>query len=156
MRNDTLHTAGALSTFWDGEPYLKVRANAAMTITHARLSVHLQIQPEIAAKLLSRRDLQQQGLMSRMLICHPETKIGTRWYRSASPQAEEEMRQHDQRLLAALRLPFPLRPGTVNELQPRPLRMSEAAHDVWVEFFNAVEKELAPDGTLEPITARTG
>ena len=90
-----------------------------MTITHARLSIHLQVQP--------------------------------RWYRSASPQAEEEMRRHNDRLLAALRLPFPLRPGTVNELQPRQLPMSAEAQAVWVEFFNAVEKELAPDGILEPI-----
>ena len=152
MRNATLRTAGALSTLWDGEPWHIARANAVMTITHARLSVHLQIQPEIAAKFLSRRDLHQQGLISRILICQPETTMGMRLFRSASPQADEEMRQHNRRLLAALRLPLPLRPGTVNELQPRSLPMSAQAHDVWVDFSNSVELKLAPQGRFEPIS----
>ena len=47
---------------------------------------------------------------------------------------------------------MPLKDGTRNELEPRPLPLSPEARKLWIEFADSVERQLGPSGDLQPIS----
>jgi hypothetical protein len=46
---------------------------------------------------------------------------------------------------------FPLRSGTQNELEPRPLALSGPARKAWIAFADHIERELGKSGSLVPV-----
>jgi hypothetical protein len=147
-----LRTAAGLSAVWDGEPIKRVRANDGATMLPGRrVALHLMAQPDVAAIWLGDRLLVDQGLMSRVLLTAPEAASGTRMWREASPASEAAMKCYGARLLDILERPFPLAPGTRNELAPRTLVLSPEARRLWIAFHDYVERRLSAGGELEPV-----
>ena len=62
------------------------------------------------------------------------------------------MARYGARLLEMLERPMPLAGRRPNELAPRPLPLSQAAAQLWLAFVDRVEKMLAHDGELRPIS----
>jgi Protein of unknown function (DUF3987) len=153
MKEDArLRTATTLSKLWDGIAIDRVRSGeGALVLPGRRLAMHLMAQPNVAALLLGDGMLAEQGLLARILATAPESTIGTRMWRPASDESDKAVRAYGRRLLNILELPLTLVAGKQNELAPRELKLSAAAHQQWIAFHDHVEHDLREDGPLWPI-----
>jgi hypothetical protein len=80
--DNRLKTGAMLSELWDGLPIKRIRATDGVTILPGRrLAMHVMIQPDAASAFLSNRELQDQGLLSRILVARPKSMSGTRLYK---------------------------------------------------------------------------
>ena len=114
--------------------------------------MHLMVQPTVADIWLRDRLLTDQGLLSRQLLSAPDSRMGTRMWREETIETDRAMGTYGARLLTILETPLPLAPDKQNELQPRRLTLSPAAHRVWIKFADHIETTLAADGELRPIS----
>jgi len=147
-----LSTATGLSRLWDGDPLDRVRGGDGSAILPGRrLSMHLMLQPGVAAGMLSDAMLLDQGLASRLLVTAPDMASGTRFQRDPAPQSDLALKQFGARLLDALEAPLPLAEGKTNELEPRPLPLAPEARVLWRGFADHIEGLIGPEGELAPI-----
>jgi hypothetical protein len=115
-----LKTAAGLSCAWDGETIRRVRAGDGVTILAGRrVSLHLMVQPGVAAIMLSDDKLADQGMLSRCLVTAPESRSGHRFFREPKPETKNKLLAYEQRLHDILQRPFPLATNTRNVLAPR-------------------------------------
>lgn len=151
-QDNALKTSAGLSALWDGSAVDRVRAgDGASKLYGRRVSCHLMMQPRVAAELLGSEMLVEQGLIARFLIAQPESAAGSREYIERNAEDAPEIRAYTGRLLDRLEAPLPIRADTRNELEPRTLPLSTAARRLWIEFHNAVEREIV--GEFAPIKA---
>ena len=151
-KDHKLKTSAALSSTWDGDPIKRVRAgDGVVTLPGRRVALHLMAQPEVSARLLSDRDLEDQGILSRLLVTAPETAAGTRMWRDPRPESHDSLILYNSTLLSILEKPLPLVEGKSNEVSPRSVSLSPAAREKWISFANHIESLIAPGGELEPI-----
>lgn len=147
-----LKTAAALSGIWDGDPIRRVRAGDGVIILYGRrVSLHLMLQPGVAARLLGSGELVDQGLFSRFLVSAPDTTAGTRFWREPEASAGTALQDYQGRIRDILEAPLPFVPGKLNELQPRQLGLAPAALPMFVAFCDHIEKEIGPRGSLAAI-----
>ena len=154
MKDDAkIATIAGLSKLWDGSPVERIRAtdNEFSILQNRRLSLHMMIQPTLCAKTMKDKEARGQGMFARMLICYPETTVGTRMFRETDEQTKKDLEDFNQHILGILRQPLPLIEGTKNELKPPALALDEEARKVWIAFYNTVEQEQRPGGTLENV-----
>jgi hypothetical protein len=114
--------------------------------------MHLQLQPDVAARLLGDPVLEDQGLLSRFLISAPDTTQGTRLWRDVALEDERGAARFHARMDDLLLQPPPLKQDTRNELVPAALSLSAAARRRWTQFHDHVEKQLSPGRDLHPIS----
>jgi Protein of unknown function (DUF3987) len=122
MNDDArIRTGGALCSLWDGETVKRVRAakDETYSLSGRRLSMHLMVQPVIAEQFLSMKDLEGQGLFSRILVSYPDSTIGTRKQHSKDPLTDQSMFWYCNQLFQIFQKPLPLAPIKLNELCPR-------------------------------------
>jgi hypothetical protein len=153
VENTKLHTITNLCSGWDGEPHKKARAAGLTMLYGRRIGMHLMVQPEVAAAALADELLIKQGFLARILICYPESLIGKRMHREPSPGAMEALQQYKDRMQSLIETPYPLVPGTRNELKPRNVPFSQEATALFWEFSDEAEKQMAPGGEYESIQA---
>jgi hypothetical protein len=147
-----LKTAAALSGMWDGAKISRVRGGDGSTILKGRrLSLHLMVQPDAAATFLSDPVLRNQGLLSRVLVAHPDSIAGTRVYRNTEAADEDTIRAYGARILSILESPWPMADGERNELAPPALTLDAGAFGVWKEFHNGVEVRCGQNSELAVI-----
>lgn len=152
MKEVRLRTIGALSKLWDGRPLDRVRSgDGASMLFDRRLSLHLMMQPLVAAELFSDPIFADQGFLSRVLCAWPETTAGTRRYRSEDASQDPAIRRYWDVLKTLLERPCPLREGTRNELMPRNLPLTDPAKAAWIHYCDTIEAQLGSGQTLEPI-----
>ncbi len=145
MRPETrLNTISRLSSLWDGIPVRVTRQGAGTyTLRNKRLSLHLMMQPLVAARFLGARDCQDQGITSRILPAFPDSNMGRRPFREPSAASRETVRDFAAQIGRLLRARLP---------EERPaLILSDDARQPWENFYNRVEAMLAPGGHLESI-----
>jgi hypothetical protein len=141
-----VRTATGLSSLWDGDPIRRLRSgDGAMLLPGRRLAQHLAVQPEIAQIMLGDPYLNAQGLISRLLVVYPESLIGTRMHRAESPNTARYLATYDDQLLAILRHPLPLMEGKQNELNPRVLKMTPQANEMWFAFSDRIEQRMGDE-----------
>ncbi|MDS4020599.1 MAG: DUF3987 domain-containing protein [Candidatus Competibacter sp.] len=152
MKEVRLRTIGALSKLWDGRPLDRVRSgDGASVLFDRRLSLHLMMQPLVAAELFNDPIFADQGFLSRVLCAWPETTAGTRRYRSEDASQDPAIRRYWDVLKALLERPYPLREGTRNELMPRLLPLADPAKAAWIHYCDTIEAQLGSGQPLEPI-----
>ena len=152
MKEVRLRTIGALSKLWDGRPLDRVRSSdGASLLFDRRLSLHLMMQPMVAAELFNDPIFADQGFLSRVLCAWPETTAGSRRYRSEDASQDPAIRRYWEVLKALLERPYPLREGTRNELTPRLLPLADPAKATWIQYCDAIEAQLGSGQPLEPI-----
>jgi hypothetical protein len=148
-----LRTAAGLSLLWDDGRLTRVRAGeGANALAGRRVALHLQAQPEVAARVFSDPMLADQGLLSRILVISPDSRQGQRFWKDAAPEDDRAALKYVEHVNRLFQRPMPLKEGTFNELEPRVLRLSPDARQVWIEFADNVERQLGPRGELEPIS----
>jgi hypothetical protein len=153
MGKDTkLHTAAALSKWWDGESPRRTRAGDGFyAVKGRRLSVNILIQPDAAQEIFADRVLGGQGLLTRILAVMPESAAGTREFVEVSDftaltHFNKRVRELLQKELS-YRNPARHRDG----LKPAAMRLSEEAQQLWREFYRQVEEALGPGKRLHEI-----
>ncbi|MFZ1640509.1 MAG: DUF3987 domain-containing protein [Candidatus Contendobacter sp.] len=152
MKETRLRTIGALSKLWDGRPLDRVRSgDGASVLFDRRLSLHLMMQPLVAAELFGDPIFHDQGFLSRVLCAWPDSTAGTRRYRSEDASQDPAIGHYWSVLKALLERPYPLREGTRNELTPRNLPLSDPAKAVWIRYSDTIETQLGDGQPLEPI-----
>ena len=145
-----LRTAASFASLWDGQGLRRLRAGDGLIDLHGRRFVcHLMIQPDAAAGVLNDPVLRDQGFLSRFLIAAPESLAGSRLWREPSAAIEPALKRFIARMLAVFEMPPVTSEKAANELQPRALELSPEARALWIEFHNAVETEIRPDGLLD-------
>jgi hypothetical protein len=150
--DNCLKTAAALSGIWDGQPWRRVRASEdASILPGRRLAMHLMVQPDVARILFNNPLLADQGLLSRLLVTAPASSAGTRFYCDEEPETDLNIKRYGAILLGILETAPPLMSGSRQELAPRHLALSSGARAQWIRFVDHVERQLAPNGALEPI-----
>ena len=146
-----LRTAAGLSSLWDGQTIDRVRAQGATLLVGRRVAMHLMAQPDVVGIWLGDHLLADQGLLSRTLVTAPEPASGKRPWHTPLPESDTILKHYNQRLLEILERSYPVAVASQNELAPRALPLSPTARDVWIEFYNHVEKRVGAGGELEPV-----
>lgn len=152
LRETRLRTIAVLSKLWDGRPLDRVRSgDGASVLFDRRLSLHLMMQPLVAAELFNDPIYADQGFLSRVLCAWPDSTAGTRRYVCEDATQDPAVVRYWSVLKALLERPYPLREGTRNELTPRNLSLAGPAKAVWIRYSDAIEEQLADGQPLEPI-----
>jgi len=147
-----LKTMAALNDLWQGNPIRRTRAGDGHHVLYGRrLAVHLMVQPGIARGFLADPLAASSGFLARCLICEPGSTIGTRFHENAR-DGSEALAGFAARLRAILERPMPMDPET-RELQPRLLPLTPDARQLLIGYYDFTEREQAPGGDLERITA---
>jgi hypothetical protein len=115
--------------------------------------MHLLVQPGVSNLLLASQELNDQGLVSRILASAPATTAGSRFWRDPRPESDAAVRRYGAHLLQILEQALPLERNKRNELAPRTLRLASRARPDLIAFIDHVERQLHPRGHLAPIRA---
>jgi hypothetical protein len=143
-----LRTAGVLSRLWDDGSADRVRGgDGAMKIYNRRLTISLATQPGNGLEWLASPVLADQGFFSRLLVVAPTSRIGSRCITSETEARVRETQDDLVRFHARIKKLLEAVPEGA-ELKPAPLRLSPTAHELWRDFSNVVEGEMAPRGSL--------
>jgi hypothetical protein len=92
--------------------------------------------------------LRDQGLLSRALIAAPASIAGSRLYRACNPEDQAAIAAYGAKLLRLLERRWPLKEATRNELEPRVLKIGDAAEKIWREFHDHIEQQSGRHGEL--------
>lgn len=146
-----IRTATGLSHFWDGTPVDRTRAtDGYMLLAGKRLTIHLMAQPDIAGEMLSDRTLLDQGLLSRFLVSAPDSAAGTRFFRERDYATQTALDHYSRHMTNILSQELPV--GDDDDvLKPQTMLLTETARQLWIEFVNAIETQLAPGGPLDNV-----
>lgn len=143
----TTRTVAMFSKLWDGGTLDRVRAlDGATKLYGRRLAMHLLAQPVIAERALSDPVLAGQGFLARCLLSWPEPTAGRRSYRAECLRDDPALLRLHERLAELHATPYPLAEGERQELEPRALRLTDAAKAAWIELHDAVERAMRDGG----------
>ncbi|WP_428515457.1 YfjI family protein [Roseovarius sp.] len=155
-RENALKTAAGFSKLWDGAPLSRSRASAEpVWLSGKRVSLHLMIQPGVAQQVIGDPTMKDQGLLSRVLVAWPSSKIGSRIIRKGiadnelSDLAKLYLEKFNARVSELLIQDLPVHDGTRAELNPRCLALSEDARSQLEAFYNRVEVASGRGGAFE-------
>jgi hypothetical protein len=153
MSNDyKLEMAALLSKLWDGAASRKGRSGSGVSeLKNRRFSMHLMIQPEIAALFLQDPILVTQGLISRVLVVAPSSMQGLRRFKEMDADFEIAMAPYNAAIRILLEKPYRLIDGSRNEIKPRVVTLSSEARQCLIQYSDHVETQLRPNGEMETI-----
>lgn len=153
-----LKTAAGFSGLWDGSPIRRSRVlDGNRQVYGRRMSFHLMIQVDTGLTWLGDPAIRDQGLFGRLLIACPESLKGTRVSQARKPWEQGEIdnaiNTYNDKITECFQIPFKYVDDDADkgELEPRLLGFSEAAQQVWLEFYNYVELAQCPSCPLHPI-----
>ena len=136
---------------WSGESLDSLRGGDGLTVLLGRrMAMHVLVQPVLLGALLGDPLAQGQGLLARCLIAQPDTLAGHRPYRHVNPQENQAVIDYSARIKALLATDKALWPeGDGYELKPRDLHLDGEAKDLWIAFYNEIERQQANGSELE-------
>jgi hypothetical protein len=144
-----------LNTLWDGRTSHATRKQALTAeIRGRRFSSSLMMQPDVLSKLV---DIGARGIgfLARFLISAPDTKMGSRFY-TDPPDDWAALNQFNAQITRLLQEPLPIDcsredKGARMMLAPPIMRLDTDSKAMWVEFHDAVEKELCRFGDFAQV-----
>jgi len=133
-----------LNRLWDGRPFVSLRKQVqGAEIRGRRFSCSLMIQHDLMKKIADKGG-RGVGFFSRYLMTAPPSTMGTRMY-SAPPHKMPALSAFNQRIRHLLGQELPI-VNAAFELRPPVLMANEAARRVWIDYHDAVERELGAFG----------
>jgi hypothetical protein len=152
-KDNRIKTASAFSEIWDGRAFKRIRAEDGVTILSGRrLSFHLMVQPDLSTEFLGDAALNDQGLLSRLLVAAPDSLMGTRLYREFDYTDQIAIDQYSRHILCILKAQWSLAKNRRNELEPLKIPMSHESAQLWKHFHDEVEKNNGPGNRFGPIS----
>jgi len=139
--DSALRTAAGLSLFWDGDAVDRVRASdGASKLYGRRVALRLMAQPRATLQWLQDPRLKDQGLFSRCLVAYPQSTAGTRMFQRERASETPAAAAYVTRMTQLLGGIWPI--NEFHELQPQTLRIVDTAHNLWVDQYNQIEREI--------------
>lgn len=149
-RESVMRYMATLNGLWSGE-VLRVgrRSSESFTVDGARLTVGLQVQPEVLAAFVEANgDLARgSGFLARFLISAPESTQGSRPFKDEPAQwvALDRFGRRVDELLGAVQV------DDAGALRLTTIALGVAAKGAWIDFHNDVEAELLKGGELATV-----
>jgi len=146
--DSVMRNLGLLNVLWDGGSHsVGRRTSESFTVKGARLTVALQIQEATLRSFFERSGglARGTGFLARFLVAWPESTQGSRPFTEA-PANWPHLATFHKRIAAILANPVPI--DEDGALSPALVMLSPEAKAAWVEFHDAIERELASGGEL--------
>ncbi len=154
-------TTANLCRAWDGGKLERIRGGDGVIVLYdRRLSLHLMVQPGVAAGFLSDDRFADQGLLARFLISAPQGRAGTRIRDDAAYQAlaravARDLEAYNTAVSRLLRRPIRWKDENDRALgvELGELHLTADARAMYVAFCNALEVEMLPQASLDQVKA---
>ncbi len=146
--DSTMRNLATLNQLWDGnELAIDRRTSESFTVRGARLTVALQVQGATLQSFFEKSGVLARGtgFFARFLIACPESTQGQRLFTEA-PDHWYNLDAFNGRITQLLNQPAPI--DDSGALTPAMLTLTPDAKDAWVNYHDAIEKELAQGGEL--------
>jgi hypothetical protein len=154
LPENQLKTLAGLSELWDGKELIIVRKlDGVCVLAGRRVSMHLMMQPAVAAQLLDNPMANGQGFLSRCLCVWPNSTAGSRVFLDKDLNNDARLIPYNERLRDLLQTQPQMRDGAPGELDPNTLTIGSEAHELLVAFYREVEEQVGPDGEYRDIKA---
>lgn len=146
-RDNQLSTLASFDSIWSGEIVRIGRKNSeSFEVSNARLSASIFVQPEVFKTYMETNGVARGiGFLARFLFAYPDTTQGKRMYSDPPenlPAFEEYKTLVNQILSTEPRFES-------GKLTPKITPLGKDAKEIWVEFYNQIERSLAPGSNLE-------
>jgi|AntAceMinimDraft_12_1070368.scaffolds.fasta_scaffold07895_7 putative DNA primase/helicase len=141
-----------MNILWDGGQIpISRKTSESFTVDGARLTVCVAIQYPVLAEFLSKAgDIARgSGFLARFLVAWPESTQGSRPYKEPGSHLPG-LDKFNARITALLNQPFNF-DETGNGIEPKLLKLSSEAKSYWIEFYNMIELQLKPTGSLTTV-----
>lgn len=150
-----MRNLGLLNQLWDGKNLtIDRRSTESFTVRGARLTVALQVQEPTLREFFARSGTLARGtgFLARFLVAWPDSTQGIRRIDPDAPDGPvtwPHLATFHKRTAAILEQPAPIDEN--GALTPPMLILTPEAKAAWVEYHNAIEKELACGGELHDV-----
>lgn len=147
-KDSVMRNLGLLNQLWDGTSLtIDRRSSESFTVRGARLTVALQVQEPTLREFFTRSGALARGtgFLARFLVAWPESTQGQRPFTEA-PENWPHLAAFHRRIAAILNQPAPI--DEDGALTPAMLSLAPDAKAPWVEYHNAIERELSSGGEL--------
>ncbi len=155
QKDRSLHSVSNYCQLYDGDSLnINRKGSGNIHLEGKRMALCLMMQPFVAKHFLFGNELlDQQGLLSRMIVIWPRSTQGERGRCTINLEEEERYQRYCQRLTQLLAIP----PRTCDEeggqLRPRVLELSKGAKDMLEAYcLEVIEPSLRPKGRLRLIS----
>lgn len=154
-------TVANLCRAWDGSKLERIRGGEGVTILYdRRLAAHLMVQSGVAANFLSDAQFADQGLLARFLFSAPKGLAGTRIrddtkYQAAMAPTLSDLAEYGGAIARLLRSPIRWKKehDRTAGIVLGALCFTDEARQLYVEFYNNIERKMGPDGSLCSVKA---
>lgn len=151
-RESIMRNLAILNELWDGRPqtFDRRKEGGSFTVRGARLTVALQVQEATLRDFFGRSGAlaRGSGFLARFLVAWPESTQGQRAFTEA-PEAWPALAAFHRRIAAILRQPVPM--DDDGALIPPVLPFAPEAKAAWVDFHDAIERDLRNGGELRDV-----
>jgi len=147
-KDSVMLSMGQLNQLWDGNSLtIDRRTTESYTVKGARLTVALQVQEPTLREFFKQSGALARGIgfLARFLVAWPESTQGFRPF-SEAPANWPHHAAFNQRIAAILGQPAPI--DEHGALTPAMLTMAPDAKAAWVQYHDAIERELPSGGEL--------
>ncbi len=147
-KDSVMRNLATLNQLWDGTSLtIDRRTSESFTVQGARLTVALQVQEPTLREFFNKSGALARGtgFLARFLVAWPASTQGFRPFTEAPPNWPA-LATFNQRLAVILSQPVPI--DDDGTLTPAMLSLSPEAKRAWVEYHDAIERELASGGEL--------
>jgi hypothetical protein len=141
---NALKSMAGLSKFWDGTEIIRSRASKgeSMVLVNRRLSLHLMVQPSVAADVLSNDMMIGQGILARFLIARPASIQGERPYSGANALDSAPLQKFNRLITKLLSNGFQADSDEGLTLDTIEVTKGSEAYIFWVDFYNDIEEGI--------------
>lgn len=154
-------TVASLCRAWDGSKLERIRGGDGITVLYdRRLAMHLMVQPGVATDFLSDERFSDQGLLARFLLSAPAGRAGTRLrdddaYKAATAAAAIDLADYNDAITRLLRHPIRWKDDNDRSIGVTfgSLDLTDDARALYVEFYNELEADMAPDRPFASVKA---
>ncbi|WP_338353443.1 YfjI family protein [Thalassolituus oleivorans] len=139
---------GMMNDLWSGQPIKITRAMAESFSLHGRrLSAGLAVQQSVLSAFAKDGAARGIGFFARFLITQPDSTKGTRFYKA--PSEWRHLNAWRDRIHALLNTPLQI--DSDGALQPELLQLAPDAKQLWIDGYNAIERELGQFGEFADV-----
>ena len=150
-KDSILRNLALFNQLWDGASFrIDRKTSESFQVSGVRASAHLLIQQAALLDFIDRAGTlaRGSGWFARFLIAHPESTQGTRSFREPPANWPAHSR-YCASVLELLKAELPTKDdGT---LAPPLLDLAPQAKAAWIQFHDAIERELADGGELRQV-----
>ncbi len=150
-KESAMRNLALLNILWDGGTHsIGRRTSESFTVRGARLTMGLMIQEITLREHLAKSGplARGSGFLARFLVAWPESTQGRRPFTEA-PANWPHLAAFHRRIAAILNQPAPI--DEDGALTPPMLPLTPEAKAAWVEYHDAIERELSRGGELHEV-----